>query len=973
MEARSNSTKGGASESRILPPTSYFTCTLGEAAILDGAKVRSHATINDFLDYQAETIPLQPAVVFPVPGDDGQEWSHELLIRNVALKKLCNYASRAKSSHYCTTSGMPKPIAQSHFAAVGALPNFSGHDAATFTTTPLYHGGIADCFRAWTSDALIWLYPESKVAISAKNIIKSLTLARSLEHELPRIRYFSSVPYVLQILAEDDLGLSWLRDMENAGVGGAALPKSMGDSLVAEGVSLVSRYGSAECGFLLSSHRNYDNDKDWRYLSPPTGSLYLRFDLQDDESGLSELIVLPGWPHMAKMNRADGSWATGDLFEPHSQTKNAWKYHSRNDGLITLITGKKFDPSPLEEEACSSSPVISEVLIFGSGRQYPGALIFPKAGSEERLSDDIVNIVWKEMERVNRRAPAHAKLAKNMLIIMEPTPNALARSSKGTILRKQAEEKYNSFIGRAYEQDDTPSEAINVSDSKVLSWVEEIIQQVVGTQRTLDPSADFFYQGIDSAKCVQIRAQLQKIVPKDQKLPWNVVYDQGNLQRLSEFLIQVRHGSMSDTTKDESELMLNLVKQYSKFGKPEGLRMQNDQKSKQNVKDTILLTGATGTLGVNILSNLRENSTIAKIMCLVRAENNLEARIRVSRALLKAKKEGLVDHDQRVLCLASTISDSNLGLSESEFSVVQQESTVIIHTAWAVNFSLPLQSFVHAHIAGLHNLINITYHQDNPAKFIFCSSTASVLGPNHHPKILERISDDPTDSDALGYSRSKWVAEAICARVSMTRKLRGRISVLRIGQLTGDTRTGVWNMKEAWPLMLSTSTPDVLDCLPALEERIAWLPVDIAAQTVISIALSNLDQNEDDSIVTHVASTSHHITWIDIISWIQRTRGPDEKPLQIISPRLWLDRLEVLATDHPAKQLLGLWRKAYSDQDQETESEQDRKRVLASGPDFVPVRTNRVLGGEEWSCTGVDEQLIKKIWAWIQGGKGAVK
>ena len=59
-----------------------------------------------------------------------------------------------------TSSGTPKPIPQPHRAAVCVLPTFeSGKDNATFTTTPLYHGGIADLFRAWTSGALIWLFP----------------------------------------------------------------------------------------------------------------------------------------------------------------------------------------------------------------------------------------------------------------------------------------------------------------------------------------------------------------------------------------------------------------------------------------------------------------------------------------------------------------------------------------------------------------------------------------------------------------------------------------------------------------------------------------------------------------------------------------------------------------------------------------------------------------------------------------------
>jgi hypothetical protein len=51
-----------------------------------------------------------------------------------------------------------------------------------------------------------------------------------------------------------------LKKMELVGVGGAALPRSTEDSLVQRGVKLISRFWSAECGFLLSSHCTFSQD-----------------------------------------------------------------------------------------------------------------------------------------------------------------------------------------------------------------------------------------------------------------------------------------------------------------------------------------------------------------------------------------------------------------------------------------------------------------------------------------------------------------------------------------------------------------------------------------------------------------------------------------------------------------------------------------------------------------------------------------
>lgn len=82
----------------------------------------------------------------------------------------------------------------------------------------------------------------------------------------PAVKHFSSVAYVLQVLADDPVGVDMLRKMNIVGVGGAALPQSVGDMLVSKRVNLVSHFGSAECGLLLSSHRHYKSDKARQYL-----------------------------------------------------------------------------------------------------------------------------------------------------------------------------------------------------------------------------------------------------------------------------------------------------------------------------------------------------------------------------------------------------------------------------------------------------------------------------------------------------------------------------------------------------------------------------------------------------------------------------------------------------------------------------------------------------------------------------------
>ncbi len=413
-----------------------------------------------------------------------------------------------------TSSGLPKPIAQSHRAAAGVLPCLNGEHEATFTTTPLYHGGIADCFRAWTSGAMIWLFPGKDVPITSSNVVKSLKVAEeaSKNSKTAVVRYFSSVPYVLQMVAADDDGLERLKIMDIVGVGGAALPPSVGDDLVNQGINLVSRFGSAECGFLMSSHRNYEYDKEWQYLRSH-GSSLLSFEPQSD--GLAELVIQPGWPHMAKRNREEGSYATADLFEAHPTIPHAWRYHSRADSQLTLITGKKFDPAPLED-AIATSPDIKDCLVFGNGRHCPGALVFRDGRSSGLRDDEYLERVWPWVQKLNAEGQSHTRISRSMIVVVSSETEPLEKSSKGTVLRRQAEERYKALIEKVYQSEprdsgDSSREGPHLPDHDVPIAVLDIVKSVTGSKEAIPADEDLFAAGVDSVACMQIRALLQSV------------------------------------------------------------------------------------------------------------------------------------------------------------------------------------------------------------------------------------------------------------------------------------------------------------------------------------------------------------------------------------------------------------------------------------------------------------------------------
>lgn len=411
-----------------------------------------------------------------------------------------------------TSTGLPKPIALTHRAAVGVLPMLEASSKATFTTTPLYHGGVADCFRAWMSGDLIWLFPGKEVPITTSTVLCSLNCAERIsELSTCPVKYFSCVPYVLQMLAADEIGLNALRVMDLVGVGGAALPSNVGDELVQKGVKLLSRFGSAECGFLMSSHRDYSADQEWQYLRS-RGSASLDFEARED--GLAELIIRSNWPYMAKRNRENGSFATADLFEPHPTIPDAWRYHSRADSQLTLVTGKKFDPAPMED-AIATSPLLKDVLVFGNGQQCPGALLFRSNNLADMSSELLLHEIWPRIEKLNADGQTHTRLSKSMLVVMPSEAPGLEKSSKGTVLRGQAEKRYQVDISRAYqgglENDEANGDHSQVPDHEIPKAILEFIKGAISSTENIPEDSDLFSCGVDSVACMQIRALLQRV------------------------------------------------------------------------------------------------------------------------------------------------------------------------------------------------------------------------------------------------------------------------------------------------------------------------------------------------------------------------------------------------------------------------------------------------------------------------------
>lgn len=156
----------------------------------------------------------------------------------------------------------------------------------------------------------------------------------------------------------------------------------------------------------------------------------------------------------------------------------------------------------------------------------------------------------------------------------------------------------------------------------------------------------------------------------------------------------------------------------------------------------------------------------------------------------------------------------------------------------------------------------------------------------------------------LGYARSKWVAEAIVTAAS-SEKTAVPMAILRIGQISGDTRNGNWNEKDGWPEMLRASA--AIRAAPVLTHVDGWLPMDVAARVIVRLSVHTADGEGGFCRVFHVLNTAD-VCWSAVLRALHEVVGKFEK----VRPDNWITSLEKSGQEWP---LLEFWRKKYGAKD----------------------------------------------------------
>jgi thioester reductase-like protein len=263
---------------------------------------------------------------------------------------------------------------------------------------------------------------------------------------------------------------------------------------------------------------------------------------------------------------------------------------------------------------------------------------------------------------------------------------------------------------------------------------------------------------------------------------------------------------------------------------------------------TVLLTGATGFLGMEVLARLLERGDV-EVLALVRGDGEEEAQTRVDGVLHTLYENPAPELAERARAVAGDATAEGLGLSDADRREVIGRVDAVLHCAASIAFDLPLDEAREINREGTRRVLELARDVQSLRRFVHVS-TAYVSG-DHAGRFCE---DDLDVGQGFRntYEQSKHETEQLLAEEAADLPL----AIARPSIVVGESATGwtpTFNVIY-WPLQAFSR--GLLDRVPASPDgRVDIVPVDYVADALV--ALLDADVSETVQLVAGDGAVSN--------------------------------------------------------------------------------------------------------------------
>ncbi len=319
-------------------------------------------------------------------------------------------------------------------------------------------------------------------------------------------------------------------------------------------------------------------------------------------------------------------------------------------------------------------------------------------------------------------------------------------------------------------------------------------RRVLGVE-ALGVTDDFFALGGHSLKAVSLVSALQKHFD----LTVNDVFEHPTIRELAAHVKPKAGSSREKLFRIEAVMAAREARQAAYLERPEvkdRIAAYEAALAEVDALDldarrpyrSVLLTGATGYLGVYVLRELLENRSV-RVTAVVRAPGDAQARQRVEEKTDYYFGPGFLDRwEGRLTVLAGDLGKDRLGLDAAVYERLAGDLDALVHTAALVKHYGHYAEFYESNVQAVKNLVALA--RTGKGKDLHHVSTLSVAEgacPDGHVVLTEDVLDCAQRSDNY-YIRTKFEAEEEIARA----RAEGlNACVYRVGNISAHSRTGL--------------------------------------------------------------------------------------------------------------------------------------------------------------------------------------
>lgn len=340
--------------------------------------------------------------------------------------------------------------------------------------------------------------------------------------------------------------------------------------------------------------------------------------------------------------------------------------------------------------------------------------------------------------------------------------------------------------------------------------------------------ADIFELGADSLSIIEF----QTVTSNEN---WNVdsqdIYNNPTIQQLANKVNQIKDNTMRG------------LENY------EDINIRNIELPKTNneVKN-VLLTGATGYLGIHILWQILKEP-VNNVYCLVRGNEEKFVQKRLDDLYKFYFNESIYNND-KIKVIYGDITKPYLGMKESLYNDLSKKIDTVIHTAATVKHYGNKEIFKEINIVGTQNIIDFCLNTKSKLHYM---STISVSGQKVQSKSEEYFTEKDfyigQNYNENAYIESKFEAEYIVLKNILEKNLYAKI--YRIGNLTGRYLDGVFQ-KNIETNAFYNKLKTVIELRKVPKEitniDVDFTPVDLASEAIIRLIF----KDSNSQIIYHL-------------------------------------------------------------------------------------------------------------------------